>query len=293
MQTKRIEPSELIINPDGSVFHLHLLPEQLTDKIVLVGDPGRVDLVASFFDIREFEVQSREFRTVGGILRGQRIMCLSHGIGPDNIDIVINELDALANIDFATRTVRPAHRTLEMVRIGTSGALQPDLPVGTPVIATKAIGFDGVLNYYAGRNEVADLGFEEALCSHTGWNPLWARPYVVDADEELVSRIGRTDMVRGNTISAVGFYGPQGRELRLPLANPDLNSRIESFRYGDRRITNYEMESAPLQGLSRLMGHKAMTVCSIIANRMNHNSTPNYRTAIEDLISTVLARLIP
>lgn len=293
MQTKRIEPSELIINPDGSVFHLHLLPEQLTDKIVLVGDPGRVDLVASFFDIREFEVQSREFRTVGGILRGQRIMCLSHGIGPDNIDIVINELDALANIDFATRTVRPTHRTLEMVRIGTSGALQPDLPVGTPVIATKAIGFDGVLNYYAGRNEVADLGFEEALCSHTGWNPLWARPYVVDADEELVSRIGRTDMVRGNTISAVGFYGPQGRELRLPLANPDLNSRIESFRYGDRRITNYEMESAPLQGLSRLMGHKAMTVCSIIANRMNHNSTPNYRTAIEDLISTVLARLIP
>lgn len=293
MQTKRIEPSELIINPDGSVFHLHLLPGQLTDKIVLVGDPGRVDLVASFFDIREFEVQSREFRTVGGILRGQRIMCLSHGIGPDNIDIVINELDALANIDFATRTVRPAHRTLEMVRIGTSGALQPDLPVGTPVIATKAIGFDGVLNYYAGRNEVADLGFEEALCSHTGWNPLWARPYVVDADEELVNRIGRTDMVRGNTISAVGFYGPQGRELRLPLANPDLNSCIESFRYGERRITNYEMESAPLQGLSRLMGHKAMTVCSIIANRMNHNSTPNYRTAIEDLISTVLARLIP
>lgn len=293
MQPKRIEPSELIINPDGSVFHLHLTPEQLTDRIVLVGDPGRVELVASFFDTRDFEVQSREFRTIGGTLRGERIMCLSHGIGPDNIDIVINELDALANIDFNTRTIKPTHRTLEMVRIGTSGALQPDLPVGTPVIATKAIGFDGVLNYYAGRNEVADLGFEEALCSHTGWNPLWARPYVVDADEELVSRIGRTDMVRGNTISAVGFYGPQGRELRLPLANPDLNSRIESFRYGDRRITNYEMESAPLQGLSRLMGHKAMTVCSIIANRMNHNSTPNYRTAIEDLISTVLDRLVP
>lgn len=293
MQPKRIEPSELIINPDGSVFHLHLTPEQLTDRIVLVGDPGRVELVASFFDTRDFEVQSREFRTIGGTLRGERIMCLSHGIGPDNIDIVINELDALANIDFNTRTIKPTHRTLEMVRIGTSGALQPDLPVGTPVIATKAIGFDGVLNYYAGRNEVADLGFEEALCSHTGWNPLWARPYVVDADEELVSRIGRTDMVRGNTISAVGFYGPQGRELRLPLANPDLNSRIESFRYGDRCITNYEMESAPLQGLSRLMGHKAMTVCSIIANRMNHNSTPNYRTAIEDLISTVLDRLVP
>ena len=293
MTMKIIEPSELIINPDGSVFHLHLLPQQLTDKIILVGDPGRVDLVASFFDTRDWTVQSREFKTVGGTLRGTPVMCLSHGIGPDNIDIVITELDALANIDFNTRTVNPTHRTLEMVRIGTSGALQPDLPLGTPVIACKSIGFDGVLNYYAGRNEVSDLEYEAALCAHTDWNPLWAKPYVVDADPELVSLIGRDDMVHGNTISAVGFYGPQGREVRLPLANPMLNSRIESFRHLGNRITNYEMESAPLQGLGKLMGHKAMTVCSIIANRMNHNSTPNYRTAITDLIQTVLDRFIP
>lgn len=291
MANKIIAPSEMIINPDGSIFHLHLKPEQLTDRIILVGDPARVDMVASFFDTKTFEVSSREFHTIGGTYGGKPIMCLSHGIGPDNIDIVINELDALANIDFKTREVKDEHRTLTMVRIGTSGALQPDLALGTPVIAEKAIGFDGVLNYYAGRNEVADLEFEHALCKHTDWNPLWAKPYVVDADAALVDRIGRDDMVRGNTISAVGFYGPQGRELRLPLANPKLNSRIEAFEYNGRRITNYEMESAPLQGLSRLLGHKAMTVCSIIANRMNHNATPNYKTAIHDLIGTVLDRI--
>lgn len=291
MKNKIIAPSELIINPDGSVFHLHLLPEQLTDRIILVGDPGRVDIVAEHFHTRNFEVSSREFHTIGGTYNGKPIMCLSHGIGPDNIDIVINELDALANIDFNTREVRPAHRQLTMVRIGTSGALQPELIVGTPVIAEKAIGFDGVLNYYAGRNEVADLDFERDFCEHTGWNPLWAKPYVVNADEELVNQIGRDDMVRGNTISAVGFYGPQGRELRLPLANPDLNRRIEEFRHNGRKVTNYEMESAPLQGLGRLMGHRAMTVCSIIANRMRHDVTPNYKTAIRDLIATVLERI--
>lgn len=291
MEKKTIAPSELIINADGSVFHLHLLPEQLTDRIILVGDPGRVDMVASFFDSRTFEVSSREFHTIGGTYQGKPIMCLSHGIGPDNIDIVINELDALANVDFTTREVRDTHRTLTMVRIGTSGALQPELKLGTPVIAEKAIGFDGVLNYYAGRDTVADLDFEHAFCESVGWNPLWAKPYVVNADEHLVDMIGRDDMVRGNTISAVGFYGPQGRELRLPLANPDLNQRIEEFRHNGRKVTNYEMESAPLQGLARLMGHKAMTVCSIIANRMQHEATPNYKTAIHDLIGTVLDRI--
>ena len=291
MEKKIIAPSELIINPDGSVFHLHLRPEQLTDRIILVGDPGRVDIVAEHFDSRTFEVSSREFHTIGGTYNGKPIMCLSHGIGPDNIDIVINELDALANIDFETREVRHTRRRLTMVRIGTSGALQPELIVGTPVIAEKAIGFDGVLNYYAGRNEVADLEFENAFCEHTGWNPLWAKPYVVNADEELVEQIGRDDMVRGNTISAVGCYGPQGHEVDQPLANPDLNSRIESFRHNGRKVTNYEMESAPLQGLGRLMGHRAMTVCSIIANRMRHDATPNYKTAIRDLIATVLERI--
>lgn len=288
---KIIAPSELIINADGSVFHLHLTPQQLTDRIILVGDPGRVDMVASFFDEITFDVTSREFHTIGGVFKGKPIMCLSHGIGPDNIDIVINELDALANIDFETREVKEQHRQLTMVRIGTSGALQPELKVGTPVIATKAIGFDGVLNYYDGRNDVADLEFEHAFCEHVGWNPLWAKPYVVDADQSLVEQIGGDDMVRGNTISAVGFYGPQGRELRLHLANPDLNSRIESFRHKGLKVTNYEMESAPLQGLGRMLGHRAMTVCTIIANRMNHEATPNYKTAIRDLVATVLDRI--
>ncbi len=288
---KVIPPSELIINPDGTVFHLHLLPSQLTDRVILVGDPARVNIVASFFDTTDFEVQSREFHTIGGTYNGKPIMCLSHGIGPDNIDIVINELDALANIDFATREVRSHHRQLTLVRIGTSGALQPELKLGTPVIAEKSIGFDGVLNYYAGRNEVADLDFEHAFCEAVGWNPLWAKPYVVDADAELVEQIGRDDMVRGNTISAVGFYGPQGRELRLPLSNPDLNRLIEEFRHNGRKVTNYEMESAPLQGLGRLMGHRAMTVCSIIANRMNSDANPNYKTAVRDLIATVLERI--
>lgn len=291
MSEKIIPASELIINPDGSVFHLHLLPEQLTDRVILVGDPGRVDMVAEFFDTKTFEVSSREFHTIGGTYKGKPIMCLSHGIGPDNIDIVINELDALANIDFQTREVRDNKRVLTLVRIGTSGALQPELSLGTPVIAEKSIGFDGVLNYYAGRNEVADLAFEHALCDHTDWNPLWAKPYVVDADPELVARIGGTDMVKGNTISAVGFYGPQGRELRLALANPDLNRRIEEFEFNGRRITNYEMESAPLQGLGKLMGHKAMTVCSIIANRFNTEANPNYKSGIRDLIATVLERI--
>ncbi len=292
MDNKRIiAPSEMIINPDGSIFHLHLLPEQLTDRIILVGDPARVNMVASFFDTKTFEVSNREFHTIGGTYRGKPIMCLSHGIGPDNIDIVINELDALANVDFKTREVRDNLRRLTMVRIGTSGALQPELKLGTPVIAEKSLGFDGVLNYYAGRDSVADLEFEHAFCDAVGWNPLWAKPYVVNADEELVDRIGRDDMVRGNTISAVGFYGPQGRELRLRLANPDLNRRIEHFEYKGRRVTNYEMESAPLQGLGRLMGHKCMTVCSIIANRMNHDATPNYKTAVRDLVATVLERI--
>lgn len=286
-----IPPSELIINPDGTVFHLHLHPSQLTDRIILVGDPARVDMVASFFDTKTFEVSAREFHTIGGTYKGKPIMCLSHGIGPDNIDIVINELDALANVDFETREVREEKRSLTMVRIGTSGALQPELSLGTPVIAEKSIGFDGVLNYYAGRNEVADLGFEKALCEHTGWNPLWAKPYIVDADHDLVESIGRDDMVRGNTISAVGFYGPQGRELRLPLANPDLNRRIEEVEYEGRKITNYEMESAPLAGLGRLMGHRCMTVCSIIANRFKTEANPNYKQGIRDLIAVVLDRI--
>ena len=288
---KIIPPSEFIINPDGSCFHLHIKPEQLTDNIILVGDPGRVNMVAEFFDTKTFEISSREFHTIGGTYKGKPIMCLSHGIGPDNIDIVINELDALANVDFVTREVKPEHRTLTMVRIGTSGALQPELSLGSPVIANHSIGFDGVLNYYAGRNEVCNLDFEKQFTERTDWNPLWAAPYVVEADEELVNRIGQDDMVRGITISAVGFYGPQGREVRLPLANPSLNRTIEEFDYNGKKVTNYEMESAPLAGLGRLMGHKCMTVCCIIANRFNNDANPNYKGGVRDIVRTVLERL--
>lgn len=285
-----IPDSELIINSDGSVFHLHIKPEQLSDKIIMMGDPDRVELTASFFDSIECDIQSREFRTITGMYKGKRITALSHGIGPDNIDIVITELDALVNVDFATREVKDEFQQLTMVRVGTSGGLQPNCPVGTYVVSEKSIGFDGVLNYYEGRNKIAELDFEEAFKKHVNWSPLHCSPYVVKADEELVDRIGH-DMIKGVTISAIGFYGPQGRYVRMPLANPDLNSKIESFKFGADIITNYEMESAPLAGLGRLMGHKAMTVCSIIANRLAGDSNANYKGSIEDLIKTVLERI--
>lgn len=290
---KRVIPdSELIVNADGSIFHLHLHPNQLRDNIIICGDPGRVTMIASYFDTQEFEVSSREFHTIGGTYKGKPVMALSHGIGGDNIDIVMTELDALANIDLDTRTQKEEHRALNIVRVGTSGGMQAYVPVGTPVVASKAIGFDGVLNYYAKRNEVCDLDFEEKFCEFVKWNPLFSSPYVVDADPGLVKKIAGNDMVLGYTISAVGFYGPQGREVRMPLAEPELNHRIEQFEYAGGHITNYEMESAALQGLAKMMGHHAMTVCSIIANRRATNVNPNYKTAVNDLIGTVLERLL-
>ncbi|MCP9611575.1 nucleoside phosphorylase [Coprobacter tertius] len=289
---KHFPESELIINDDGSIFHLHLRPEQLADKVILVGDPSRVDMVASFFDTRECDVSNREFHTITGMYKGKRLTVVSHGIGTDNIDIVINELDALSNIDFETRDEKAEFRQLTLVRIGTSGGLQPHVPVGTFVISEKSIGFDGVLNFYAGRNEVCDLDFEAAFRRHVGWSPLWAAPYVIDAASDLVESIGQGEMVKGVTISANGFYGPQGRELRVPLADPELNKKIESFKYADGHvITNYEMESSALAGLAKLMGHKAMTVCSIIANRVAHNANSNYKNSISDLIQVVLDRI--
>lgn len=285
-----IPPSELIINDDGSVFHIHLKPEQLRDNIIFVGDPGRVDMVASYFDSIDYNVTSREFHAIGGTYRGKPIMAISHGIGPDNIEIVVTELDALANIDFNTRKVKPEHRTLNIVRIGTSGSLQEDLHIGDFVIAEKGTGFDGILNFYADRDKVCDLEFEKEFCNHTGWKSTWAAPYTVDADSELVKRIGRDDMVRGFTIAAVGFYAPQGRMVRLKLADPDLNEKIESFRYNGRPITNFEMESACLQGLSKLLGHKAMTVCCIIAERRLNNANTDYKPKVRHLVETVLER---
>ena len=288
---KHFPASELMINDDGSVFHLHLQPEQLADKVILVGDPARVDTVASHFDSRECEVSNREFHSITGSYHGKRLTVVSHGIGTDNIDIVLNELDALANIDFATREERSSLRSLTLVRIGTSGGLQPHVPIGTYVISEKSIGFDGVLNFYAGRDRVSDLAFERAFCDFVGWHPQWAAPYVVDADRELVQRIGQGEMVLGVTISANGFYGPQGRELRLPLAVPDLNRRIEAFSYEGKVVTNYEMESSALAGLARLMGHHAMTVCCIIANRRAGEANVGYKGSIEGLIEKVLQRI--
>lgn len=288
---KYFAESELIINPDGSIFHLHVKPEQLADKIILVGDPGRVALVASHFETKECEVESREFKTITGTYKGKRFTVQSTGIGCDNIDIVVNEMDALANIDFKTRNEKETFKQLTFVRIGTCGGLQPYTPVGTFVASVKSIGFDGLLNFYAGRNDVCDLKLEEAFKRHMNWSPLLSAPYVIDGDKELVDRIAGEDMVRGITIACGGFFGPQGRELRIPLADPHQNEKVESFVYGDLRITNFEMESSALAGLSALMGHKAMTCCMVIANRVAKEANANYKNSIDNLIIEVLDRI--
>ena len=291
---KTYPESERIINPDGSIFHLHVRPEQLADKVILVGDPGRVALVASHFESKECEVESREFRTVTGTYQGKRITVLSTGIGCDNIDIVMNELDALANIDFATRTDRPEHRTLELVRIGTCGGLQPFTPEGTFVASERSIGFDGLLNFYGGRDQVCDLQFEAEFVKHMAWkgNQCIPHPYVVRANAELIDRIAGEEMVRGVTIAAGGFFGPQGRRLRIPLADPQQNEKIMNFVSSEgKRITNFEMESSALAGLSLLLGHKAMTCCMVIANRVAGKANPNYKNSIDNLIRLVLERI--
>ena len=290
---KYFASSELIINEDGSVFHLHVKPEWLADKIILVGDPDRVALVASHFETNECVGECREFTNITGTYQEKRITVVSTGIGCDNIDIVMNELDALANIDFETREEKPRLRSLELVRIGTCGGLQPYTPVGTFVCSEKSIGFDGLLNFYAGRNSVCDLPMERAFLNHMGWsgNMCAPAPYVIDASTELIDRIAQNDMVRGVTIAAGGFFGPQGRELRVPLADPHQNEKIEKFEYNGYRITNFEMESSALAGLSRLMGHKAMTVCMVIANRLIKEANTGYKNTIDTLIKTVLDRI--
>ena len=284
-------PSELIINDDGSVFHLHLRPEQLARKVILVGDPGRVTMVANHFDTVAYDISSREFHSITGTYKGKQITVLSTGIGCDNIDIVVNELDALANIDFDTRTQKSEFCKLEMVRIGTCGGLQPHTPVGTYVCSCKSIGFDGLLNYYAGRNEVCDIEFEQAFTHHMQWNPQKGAPYVIDNDIDLLTRINQGDMVNGVTISAGGFFGPQGRKLRIPLEDPDQNDKIMNFKHKGHLITNFEMEGSALAGLARLLGHKAMTVCMVIANRRAHEANTNYKNSIDDLIVKVLERI--
>jgi uridine phosphorylase len=288
---QRIIPaSELPLNADGSVFHLHLHPEQLADKAVMMGDPERVAQVAAFFDTVEFDRQHREFRVITGTYRGKRITALSHGIGCDNLDIVTTELDALANIDLAGRTEKPGRKQLTMVRIGTSGGLQADVPIGSYVVSEVSMGMDGLLYFYDDWQDVVDESLAEAFSAHAHWPDRLATPYFVRADAALVEQIG-FDMPKGITCSAGGFYGPQGRTVRLPLACPGQNRLLESFRYGDLRFTNYEMESAALAGLSALMGHRAVTVCLIIANRHSTEMNPDYQTFFTELIIKVLERI--
>lgn len=290
---KYFAESELIINADGSIFHLHVTPEHLADKVILVGDPGRVKLVASHFEEIEYDVESREFHTVTGTFEGKRITVISTGIGCDNIDIVMNEIDALANIDFNTRMEKETLRHLEIVRIGTCGGLQPFTPEGTFTCSEISVGFDGLLNFYAGRNAVCDLPFERALLNHLGWsgNMCMPAPYVIHADEEMVERIAKDDMVRGVTVACGGFFGPQGRQLRIPLTDPNQNEKIETFEYQGHRITNFEMESSALAGLAKLMGHHATTTCMVIANRVAGKADTSYKNHIDDLIKLVLQRI--
>lgn len=292
---KKYESSELIINEDNSIFHLHIKPEQLADRIIMVGDPGRVDTVAAHFDTKECEVQSREFHTITGTYKGKRITCLSHGIGCDNIDIVMNELDALANIDFEKREDKPEHRTLTLVRIGTCGGLQPEAPLGTFIASVKSIGFDGLLNYYAGRNDVCDLEMEKAFTSHMNWSPLKGAPYVATANPSLIEQVAGKEMLRGITVACGGFYGPQGRQIRLKIQDPNQNEKIESFRYvsdgKELKICNFEMESSALAGLAALLGHRAMTCCMVIANRYAKEMNTEYKNSIDTLIKLVLDRI--
>lgn len=292
MKTKRtIPPSELIINADGSVFHLHIRPEQLADKVILVGDPARVDAVASRFERIECNVSNREFHTVTGWYGDKRITVQSHGIGSDNIDIVLNELDALANIDFDTRQVKDRLRKLTLVRVGTSGGLQDNTPIGSYVAAERSIGFDGVMYFYSDTEKIRDAAFEAALQDQLEWKIEGLKPYVIPADKTLSDRICREDILRGVTIAANGFYGPQGRRLRLPLKDEDLNRKIQAFDFNGSRITNYEMESSSLAGLAALMGHETITVCCIIAGRKSEKMNTSYQGSIEGLIDLVLERI--
>lgn len=286
-----IRSSELIINKDGSIFHLHLKPENIADHVLLVGDPGRVQMIASHFTDIEFNVQNREFVSTTGKYKNTRITVISTGIGTDNIDIVLNELDALVNIDLKTREIKELKRSLNIIRIGTSGGMQKYLPVDSFVLSRKAIGFDGLLNFYANREKISDLDFERNFVNHTNWNPLLGKPYVVDCSEELHRLMKDDQLKEGVTISAPGFYGPQGRELRLQTADPLLNEKVESFYYNDFQITNYEMECSAIYGLSALLGHKALTLCLIIANRTTKDASENYHPHMEKLVQFVLDKI--
>ncbi len=285
-----IPASELIINGDGSCFHLHIRPEELADNVILVGDPGRVDMVAEFLTDIEYRHSSREFVSTTGRFNGKRFTVLSTGIGCDNIDIVMNELDALANIDFATREVKSEKRHLNILRIGTCGAIQPDIPLGSFVFSHISVGCDGLLNWYADRDKIAIHGIEEAFKEHVGWAKHLPDPYFVAASPLLVEKFADCT-VKGMTISASGFYGPQGRVLRVPLAMKDMIEKFESFRYEGWRVTNFEMEGSALAGLAAHLGHNAGTVCCVIANRHIGSSNPDYKALVRKLVELSLTKL--
>ena len=290
MQQRVIAPSELIINADGTIFHLHLKPEQLADTVILVGDPARVATIAAHFDSVECNVSNREFNTVTGYYKGKRMSVISTGIGIGNIDICVTELDALANVDFATRTVKDTFRRLTLVRLGTSGALQEDIEVGEVVFARTSVGFDSLLGYYAGRNEVCDLDMQRAFMEHTQWSELLAPPYFINADNELWEHF-KDSVTEGITIAAPGFYAPQGRYVRLQPADMNLNEKIEAWRYDGRRITNFEMEGSALAGLAALMGHRTTTICTIIAQRVAKQAQTDYKPYVEAMIRMALDKL--
>ena len=286
----KIPESELIINGDGSVFHIHIRPEQLADNVILVGDPGRVEMFRPLLDGIEAEGASREFVWITGSCSGKRFTVLSTGIGTDNIDIVMTELDALANVDFATREVRTEHRALNILRIGTCGAIQPEIPLGAFIFSHISIGCDGLMNWYEGRDSIALLDFEEAFKKHVHWDRHLPDPYFVRASDKLIRKF-EDCTVRGMTISASGFYGPQGRVVRQGLAMPDMLSDFESFEFGGYRITNFEMEGSALAGMAAKLGHNAGTVCCAIAHRYLKDANTDYKPRVNELVKLALERL--
>ena len=288
---KRLKESELILNPDGSLYHIHLRPEHLARKVILVGDPQRVPMISSFFDKIEFVFENREIVTHTGKLNNVRLTVMSTGMGPDNIDIVMNELDALVNVDLDRKCIKEQLTSLNIVRIGTSGSLQADIPVDSMVLGRYGLGFDGLLHFYRSEG-IFETEIEDSFIFHTGYPEYRSRPYVVKNDERLGSRLGSDEVHSGITATAVGFYGPQGRVLRLGLDTPQMNKRIESFRHGDLRISNLEMETAAIYGLSKLLGHRAASMNAIIANRATLTFSKDPYKAVDRLIEYTLNQLI-
>lgn len=286
----KIAPSELIINPDGSIYHINLKPEHVAENIIFVGDQDRVAKVAKHFDVVEFETQKREFKTMTGVYKNTRFTVISTGIGPDNIDIVVNELDALVNIDLNTRTVKKDHTQLNIVRIGTSGSLQEHIPVDSFVLAKYGIGFDGLLHAY-NCEQILEKEMEDAFIKHTNYNTRKSRPYIVKNSSELENKLLSDTVFTGITATAGGFYGPQGRVLRLAVQDPELNKKIDSFNFDGVKITNLEMETSAIYGLSKLLGHHAVSMNCIIANRSNLTFSENPYAAIDKLIEYTLKKL--